>query len=167
MNRGMRSTKFKQVSSFLIATVLAQSVYAQRPVSTEFDAFAREVEVWMRDNLDEDVLHILNQVDRERVRDLFGELNKSLGNTNVFDLAPLKEAATYLQPLLERFEETRPYASWLKTHLDYLDVANEFKETKTNPTIELQRTAWNKRLEKRLLPSRADKYVLRLKQLFI
>lgn len=152
---------------FFIAAVLTGPVCAQEPASAEFDAFAREVEVWIRDNLDEDVLHMLNQVDRDRVRELFTELNKSLGNDNVYDLAPLKEAASYLHPLLERFEETRPYASWLKTHLDYLDVADEFKQTTTRPTPELQRTAWDKRLAKRPLPLRAEKYVSQLKRLFL
>jgi membrane-bound lytic murein transglycosylase D len=109
-------------------------------------------------------------VDRDRVRELFAQLNKSLGNDNVSDLAPLKEAASYLQPVLEHFEETRPYASWLKTHLDYLDVADELKAkaaAQHNPTPESQRAAWDKRLERRPLPTRADKYVSRLKPLFI
>jgi glucuronate isomerase len=136
MVRGMLPANFMRTlgrryslyAAFLVAALLAvEPVCAQTPTSAEFDAFAREVETWMRDNLDEEVLHILNQVDREAVRQLFAELNKSLGNDNVYDLAPLREAASYLQPLLEQFEATRPYASWLKTHLDYLDVADEFK----------------------------------------
>jgi len=159
-------------AGFLMAALLAAPVCAQTPAPAEFDAFAREVEAWMRDNLDEDVLHILSQVDRERVRDLFRELNKSLANDNVYDLASLREGASYLQPLLERFEETRPYASWLKTHLDYLDVADELERKappspRPNPTPESQRAAWDKRLEKRPLPARAEKYISRLKPLFI
>ena len=158
-------------AGFLMAALLATSVCAWA-APTEFDAFTREVETWMRDNLDEDVLRSLGQVDRQRVRDLFSELNKSLGNDNVYDLASLKEGASYLQPLLEQFDETRPYASWLKTHLDYLDVADELKQKappspKSNPTPESQRAAWDKRLEKRTLPARAEKYVSRLKPLFI
>jgi len=157
-------------AGFLVAALSAAQVCAQTP--TEFDAFARGVEAWARDNLDEDVLHLLNQVDRERVRDLFRELNKSLGNDNVYDLASLKETASYLQPVLERFEETRPYASWLKTHWDYLDVADELERKappspRSNPTVESQRAAWDKRLGKRPLPARAEKYVSRLKPLFI
>src|SRR5215204_6769946 len=109
------------VTAFLIAALFAVPVYAQKPPAFDFDAFAPEVEAWMRDNLDDDALHILKQVDRDRVRDFFRNLNKSLGNDNVYDLAPLKDTASYLQPLLEQFETTRPYASWLKTHLDYLD----------------------------------------------
>lgn len=162
----VRKVRHSIGSAFVIAALLAGPVWAQQPATPEFDAFVREVEVWMRDNLDEDVLRLLNQVDRERVRDLFAELNKSLGNTNVYDLAPLKEAASYLQPVLEQFEATRPYASWLKTHLDYLDVADELRR-KADPTVESQRTAWDKRLDKRPVPVRAEKYVSRLKRLFI
>ena len=97
-------------------------------------------------------------MDRDRARELFTQLNRSLGNDNIYDLAPLKEGASYLQPILEHFEETRPYASWLKTHLDYLDVADELKRKglpRLNPTAESQRAAWDKRLEKRPLPLRA------------
>jgi membrane-bound lytic murein transglycosylase D len=162
----MRKFRPATRAGFLLAALVAGPLCAQTPATSEFDAFTREVEIWMRENLDDDVLHILNQVDRERVKELFGQLNKSLGNTNVYDLAPLKEAASYLQPLLDQFESTRPYASWLKTHLDYLDVADELKR-KANSTPESQRAAWNKRLEKRPLPSRAEKYVSRLKPLFI
>jgi membrane-bound lytic murein transglycosylase D len=167
----MRKLRRPQHAGFFVTVLLAVPLYAQTP-SLEFDAIAREVELWARDNLDDDVLHILNQVDRERVRELFTDLNKSFGNDNVYDLAPLKEAASYLQPLLEQFEETRPYASWLKTHLDYLDVADELKRKaprspRPNPTPESQRTAWDKRFERRPIPARAEKYVSRLKPLFI
>lgn len=155
-------------AAFLIGALFT----AQAAPTAEFDAFARELELWARDNLDESVLHILKQVDRDRVRELFAELNKSLGNDNVYDLAPLKEAASYLQPLLEQFDETRPYASWLKTHLDYLDVADELKRKappsgRPDPTPESQRAAWDKRLEERPRPARAERYVSRLKPLFI
>ncbi|HKQ38085.1 MAG TPA: lytic transglycosylase domain-containing protein [Verrucomicrobiae bacterium] len=155
-----------------MAVFWAGGARGQTPAPADFDALAREVEVWMRENLDEGVLHIFNQVDRERVRELFAELNKSLGNDNVYDLAPLREGASRLQPLLEQFEETRPYASWLKTHFDYLDVADELRRKalpspKSNPTPESQRGAWERRLDKRPLPGRAEKYVSRLKRLFI
>ena len=166
----MRKLRPSQHAAFLLAALLAIPVWAQAPATAEFDAFARELEVWARDNLDESVLHILSQIDRDRVRELFTELNKSLGNDNVYDLAPLKEAASYLQPLLEQFEETRPYASWLKTHLDYLDVANELKRrepSRLNPTSESQRAAWDKQLQKRPPPAQAAKYVSRLKPLFV
>jgi membrane-bound lytic murein transglycosylase D len=166
----MRKPGPSQHATFLMAALLAVPVWAQTPATAEFDAFARELEVWARDNLDESVLHILSQIDRDRVRELFTELNKSLGNDNVYDLAPLKEAASYLQPLLEQFEETRPYASWLKTHLDYLDVADELKRkepSRPNPTAESQRAAWEKQFQKRPLPARAAKYVSRLKPLFV
>jgi membrane-bound lytic murein transglycosylase D len=159
------------VITVLIAALFALPVCAQTP-AIDFDAFAPEVEAWMRDNLDDDALHILKQVDRDRVRDFFRELNKSFGNNNVYDLAPLKDTASYLQPLLEQFETTRPYASWLKTHFDYLDVADEFKRkappSRTpNPAPESQRAAWSKRFDKRPLPARAEQYVSRLKPLFI
>lgn len=150
-----------------LALTLATSASAQ----ADFDELARDAEIWMRENLDDSVLHLIDQVDRERVRALFNELMTSLANDDVYDLAPLKETASSLVPVLERFEETRPYASWLKTHLDYLDVADELKRKapaspRPNPSAELQRTAWDKRLQKRPLPARAQKYISQLKSIF-
>jgi membrane-bound lytic murein transglycosylase D len=150
----------------LLAMLLTGPVFAQEPL--EFDEVARNVEAWMRDNLDESVLHILDQVDRQRVRVLFDELTTSMQNENVYDLASLKQAAWNVLPILERFEETKPYASWLKTHLDYLDVADQLKQqSQPKPAPETQRILWDRQLEKRPLPGRAQKYVSRLKQLFI
>ena len=167
----MRTLERSVHAAFFVAALFVLPLCAQTPAPAEFDALAREVEAWVRDNLDEDALRILDQIDRERVRELFTELNKSLGNDNVYDLAPLKEAASYLQPLLEQFEETRPYASWLKTHLDYLDVADELKRKEPtpphNPTPESQRAAWEKRFERRPLPAHAGKHVSRLKPIFV
>jgi membrane-bound lytic murein transglycosylase D len=167
----MRPAHFIHKLMFACYAYLAVPLYAQNPPSIDFDALAPEVEAWIRDNLDEDVLRLLNQVDRDRARDFFRDLNKSFANDNVYDLASLKEAASYLQPLLEQFEPTRSYASWLKTHFDYVDVADEFKQkappSPPNPTLESQRAAWNRRFEKRPLPTRAEKYVSALKRHFI
>src|SRR5688500_16535671 len=101
----MRPAHF--IHKLLFACFAVTPLHAQNPPAIDSDLFAPEVEAWMRANLDEDVLLLLNQVDRERVRDLFKDLNKSLANDNVYDLAPLKEAASSLQPLLEQFETTR------------------------------------------------------------
>jgi membrane-bound lytic murein transglycosylase D len=150
----------------LLAVLLTGRAFAQQP--SEFDEFARNVEAWMRDNLDESVLHILNQVDRQQVRALFDELMASMRKEDVYQLAALKEAARNVLPILEQFEETQPYASWLKTHLDYFDVADQLKrEGQPKPAPETQRTLWDKQFQKRPLPARAQKYVSRLKPLFV
>jgi peptidoglycan lytic transglycosylase D len=136
----------------LLAALLSGGAFAQDPL--DLGEFARNVETWMRDN--------------QSVRALFEELTTSLRNDNVYDLASLRQAARNVLPILEQFEETEPYASWLKTHLDYLDVADQLKQQgQRTPAPETQRTLWDKQLEKRPIPARAQKYVSRLKPLFV
>jgi DNA-binding protein Fis len=88
-----------------------------------FDA----AETWAQANLNEDVLTGLQQVDRERVEQFLRDYQKQLEGQYVVDLAALKDAATVILPLLEAHEETLPYAVWLKSQLDYLDVAEELR----------------------------------------
>ncbi len=88
-----------------------------------FDA----AESWARENLDEDVLRALQQLDREKVEQFLRDYQKGLQGEYVLDLAALKDAATVVLPLLEAREETLPYAVWLKSQLDYLDVAEELR----------------------------------------
>ena len=85
-----------------------------------------------------------------------------------------------LLPLLEGHEETAPYAVWLKAHLDYLDVAEQFRRTMPapqvkpgqppkpapNPAPKLEREVWVKKLGDRPWPKAAKPYVPRLKPIF-
>jgi len=125
----------------------------------------QSIEEWARENIDESVLEALEQVDQDRVRGFFTELRQRLEGASVYDLSSLKDTASRLLPLLETFEETRPYAAWLQTHIDYFEAADELRrEMKPttpkpatpaplpNPPPQLQRTLWTKKLEKRLLP---------------
>ena len=142
----------------------------------QLDELLRSGEQWLRDNLDPDILDALDNVDQERALSLFKEMNRRFQADNVYDLAALKDTASSLLPLLQRYEQTRPYAAWLQSHLDYLAVAEEFHTRSKpkpggplppNPSLEEERTAWNRQLEKRPLPSRAETYVPRLKPIFI
>jgi membrane-bound lytic murein transglycosylase D len=81
---------------------------------------------------------------------------------------------------LEQFEETLPYALWLKTRLDYLEVADQFRfiipppkprpgqppERIPNPPPQKQREVWVKRLIERPWPKGAQRYVSHLKPIF-
>ncbi|MCI0746347.1 MAG: lytic transglycosylase domain-containing protein [Verrucomicrobia subdivision 3 bacterium] len=134
------------------------------------------IEEWARENIDEDVLKALGGADQERIRSFLSDLNRTLQNDSVYDLGALKDGATTLLPLLEGMEETRPYASWLKTHLDYFDVADDWRRSQprpkpgapaVNPTVENQREAWERQIKGRSLPPRAQKYVPRLKPIFV
>jgi membrane-bound lytic murein transglycosylase D len=145
------------------------------------DDLMKSAERWVRDNLDQRALRVLKESDQQRVQSLFAELTRRLQESNVYALAPLKGSATRLLPLLQQAKETRPYAEWLQSHLDYLEVAEELRRRMHRappkpgapapppaaPTPEVQRSVWDKQLEKRPLPPGAQTYVPRLKPIFV
>jgi HEAT repeat protein len=80
---------------------------------------------------------------------------------------------------LQRHEETLPYALWLKTQLDYPEVADQFRliikppkpppdqpPLPPNPTPQQERASWIQKLAQRPWPDNAKTYVARLKPLF-
>ena len=146
----------------------------------QLDDLDPSVEQWLRDNLDDRVLQALQEKDQERARKLFDELLRDLQSEDIYDLSTLKETATALLPLLLQYDETRPYAEWLQTRLDYLETSSELrrqmqppppkpgvpKPPLPRPSLQLQRSVWDKQLEKRPLPPRAQTYVPQLKPIF-
>jgi membrane-bound lytic murein transglycosylase D len=130
---------------------------------------------WLNENIDDDALDALG-VDKKRAHEFFAELQKRFEGNYVYDLGALRQTATQLQPLLASFEETQPYALWLKTHLDYFDVSERLRQeaVKTatnriklaNPSPQLQRTVWVKVIEERPATTTTNKQLSRLKQIF-
>ena len=130
---------------------------------------------WLNDNIDDAALDALG-VDKDRVQKFLVELQRHLQGTYVYDLAALRGTAIHLQPLLESFEETLPYAVWLKTHLDYFDVSEKLrkevaaKSTNTSrlpdASPQLQRSIWVKVIEERPASATTNKQLARLKQIF-
>jgi len=135
---------------------------------------------WVAENFDEEVLRELSPLDRERVEEFIRDLQKSLEEAQVLDLASLKTAADFALPLLEAHEETQPYAAWLKSRLDYLDVAEELRRTAPpvavvpgqptkppeNPPPADERRAWEQKLAERPWPKGAAELVPKLKPIF-
>jgi len=140
----------------------------------------RSAEQWARQNLDENALDALDNLDREKVRTFFAEVQKQFHGEYVIDLASLKETGHALVPLLESYEETLPYAIWLKTRLDYLDVADEFRliippprsvpgqapRPTPNPKPEKEREIWIHKVADIRWPQGSKPYVLKLKPIF-
>jgi len=143
------------------------------------DDLAQSIEQWARENLDESVLEALGQIDQDRVRKFLTEVQRRFEGNSIYDLGSLKETAVQLLPVLEQFEETQPYAVWLRTHLDYFDTAEQLRReaklppakpgtpvTLPSPSLPLQRSVWVKQLAKRPLPPLAQAYLPQLKQIF-
>ena len=159
---------------FVLAWIcFAGTVLAQR--TTVLDQLGQAAEQWARENMDENVLKALETVDPGQAESLLADLNRSLKGESVYDMVRLKGTATALLPHLQKYEGTRPYASWLQAHLDYLDAAEQLRKRNqtqpgvppANPTPDQQKTVWDKQLEKRPMPPRAQTYVPRLKPIFI
>jgi membrane-bound lytic murein transglycosylase D len=135
---------------------------------------------WATENLDEDVLRVLEQADRDKVEQFIRDLQKRLQGEQVLDLASLRAAANVALPLLEVHEETQPYAAWLKSRLDYLEVAEELRlavppqtlvpgqppKPPANPTPAAERKVWQKQLTDRPWPKGAAELVPKLKPIF-
>jgi len=166
----------KRILAVLIGLSLAASAAAQDEL-LQPDEILQSVEEWVRENLDESALDELG-VDKQRVQKFLAEVRRRFQGSYVFDLDALHETATELLPILQQFEETRPYAIWLQTHLDYFEVAEELRrEVKPppdkpqplrlpNPSPQLQRSVWVRELKDRSPPPLADDYVPQLKQIF-
>jgi membrane-bound lytic murein transglycosylase D len=156
--------------------------------SLTLDDLLQSAEQWANENLDDDALRVLKNADRQKIQRLFADIQKELQGEYVIDLASLRTTAKSALPLLERYEETLPYALWLKTRLDYLDVADELRikiphpKSKPggsgepprepglpipNPPPQLERQVWIEKLSERPWPSTAKPYVSRLKPIFI
>ena len=131
---------------------------------------------WVNENIDDRVLDALG-VDEDRTRQFLAELQRQFEGTYVYDLGALRDTATQLLPLLEKYEETQPYAAWLRSRLDYFEVSEKLRRdlaTKnTNsvrlpaPSPQMERTVWVKMLEQRPVPPAARPQLARLKAIFI
>jgi membrane-bound lytic murein transglycosylase D len=164
------------VASLLLGAVLSS---AQDDIMT-LDDLVQSADQWAKENLDEDALRALQDVDRDKVKQFFANIQKQFDGEYVVDLASLKDTATTVLPLLERHEDTQPYAAWLKARLDYLDVADQFRRTSPPPKVEpgqppkpvpnpapqVERETWSKQLAGRPWPEAAKPYVSRLKPIF-
>jgi membrane-bound lytic murein transglycosylase D len=130
---------------------------------------------WLNDNIDDAAFDALG-VDKDRAQKFLSELQKRLRGTYVYDLGALRDTAKQLQPLLENFEETQPYAVWLKAHLDYFEVSEKLRKEATakstnttrlpNASPQLQRSVWIKVIEDRPATVITNKQLARLKQIF-
>jgi membrane-bound lytic murein transglycosylase D len=145
------------------------------------DDAVRSAQDWARDNLDQDTLRSLSDVDRKKVQQFLDELQKQFHGQYVINLAELRETARTVLPILKNQPETQPYAEWLETRLDYLDVAEQLRviipppksepgkppPPLPNPPAEKEREVWIKKLSDRPVPDVAKSYVTRLKPVFV
>ncbi len=138
-------------------------------------------QAWAEENLDTNVLNSLQQVDQDKVQQLFRDLQKEFQGEYVIDLAAVKSAAQLALPLLASHDETRPYAVWLSTRMDYFQVADELRLAIPPPKVEpgqtspplpnppaaKEREIWVKKVADRPWPPAAKDKVPKLKPVFV
>lgn len=174
----MRPVAFIIMLLVCAVPAFAQTRAAEKQVT--IDDLISGAEDWAKEYLDDDVLELLDEIDRDRVKAFLTDLEARMQTNSVYELAPLRKQARELVPLLEEYEETEPLAQWLKTRLDYLDVAEELKRAqplppkqptqiviRKAPELSVQRTVWKRQFDQRGLPANADTYVPRLKEIFV
>jgi membrane-bound lytic murein transglycosylase D len=135
---------------------------------------------WAQENLDTNVLDSLPEIDETRVRQFFRDVQQRFQGDYVVDIAGLRQTAQGVLPLLENNEGTQPYAAWLKSQMDYLEVADEIRitipppnietnqpsQTIVNPPPQTERALWVKKVANRPWPAAAKEYVPQLKPIF-
>ena len=160
--------------------MLFAAEWARAQDEMTLDDVLQSADQWAKENLDEDALRALQTGDRQKVKDVFAQIEKQLHGEYVVDLASVKDAAEALLPVLESYEETQPYAVWLKTRLEYLEVAEQIKQNAPapkpkpgqtpkpapNPPAEKERVIWKAKLAERPWPPAAKEYVTTLKPIF-
>lgn len=164
----------KRLMIFFCGFVLCGETWAQEQ---EIDPaqLIQSADQFLRENVDDSVLEALG-VDAGRAHQFLADLERQFQGTYVYDLAAMREPAAQILPLLEQYEETAPFAAWLKTRLDYLEVATKFRKALTpkgtnlarlpNPSPQLERKAWIEVIEDRPMPPLAFPQVARLKKIF-
>jgi len=147
----------------------------------DWNAVLDSAQQWAQQNLDDDVLRALQNVDRDKVEDFLKNYQDYLRGDYVLDVAQLKDAAHVILPLLDTHEETRPYAAWLRSRLDYFEAADEMNAalpppkpgpgtnvvTRENPPFKLEQQIWTRQVASRPWPKAAAGLVPRLKSVFI
>lgn len=164
----------KRRAAILLVFAAALAAFA-RADDDELGELMDSAERWAQENLDEDVIALFEEADGERIRQLFAALQKEFAANDVLDLGELNGAARAILPLLEGYEETLPYALWLRPRLDYLEVAETFRKAPTprlppgetvKPEATVLREAWVRKLKGRPWPEPARRHVKALKPIF-
>lgn len=158
-----------------LLVLLDFAAHAQQPeLELDLGTAVEAAQDWAAENLDETVLQTLPEVDRKQVEGFLNAFATQLRGSNVVDVARFKDAAKLVLPLLDAYEETTPLAAWLRTRLDYFEVAEELEKSmpavrdplQTNPPPAAERTVWVKKLSQTDWPKGAKELVPTLKPIF-
>lgn len=174
----MRSVLIKNLILTLIICLFLPLRGAEDTI--DLNKLLQEGGKFLKENLDDSFLENLDANTKAEIDALLMRIQAAFQGEYVIDVATLKDIVNAVLPFLESYEETEPFAAWLKARLDYFDVASELKlivpppETKpgeppkppVNPSPQIQRKVWQKHVEKTPAPKNAKVYVEKLKPVF-
>ena len=174
----------KRTRAFLFATFLTVAIPGVAQTNPEDLSQLLEVgRNLVNQHLDSRGIALEIPGDLDQTRAWMKTLQDRFAGEYVLDLSRLRPAAEAALPWLESSEETKPYAIWLRTRLDYFRAAEELQRltpapkpqkpnTKTapalqsKPTPEQQRRVWSRVVALEPWPVDAGKYVTQLKPVF-
>ena len=166
------------------ALTLATCAWAEEQTVNADDTFQSATE-FLQDNAE---LLDAAGIDVKEAQRVITDLNTRFQGTYVYDLGAIQENAKELIPILEQSDITSDYAAWLRSRLDYFEVAEQLRKqaatntvvtttniitiTRTNivrlpdPSPQQERKAWTAVIEKRPVPPMAKKHLATLKRIF-
>lgn len=172
---------------FLCGTALLAAT-AARPAGApalDFRSLVEQGRRYLEENVPDEWLDALPEADEEKIRGLLQQIETGLAGEYVIDLARLRGSARTLLPLLEGFPEARPYAAWLRSRMDYFDVAEELRvrvgappappsrpapapppPARPLPSPEVEREVWRRQVERRPEPAGAAALARQLRPVF-
>lgn len=135
---------------------------------------------WLEGQVDPDLARTLQSLDARAIEPVLRDILARLQGEYVIDLEALEGTARSVLPLLESHPDTRPYAAWLRSRVDYGEVARWLREAlrvptppspappqpPPVPTPNQGRRAWERSMERRPAPKGAGVWVPRLKPVF-
>jgi len=164
----------------LLALLVTLTASGQQELDLDVGQLLESAQDWAEENLDESLLRALPEVDRDQVEKFLRQFQAQLQQDYVLDLAGLKETAQFVLPLLDAHPDTQPYAAWLRTRLDYFEIAEELRrqgpplkpkpgqtpKPAGNPSAAVERKVWEQKLSRRDRPAAANPLVPKLKSIF-
>jgi membrane-bound lytic murein transglycosylase D len=165
-----------------VLILLASSLFARAADDTvDLPDLMQGAQQWAQENLDTNIINLAPDVNDPQVQQFFRDVQKNFQGDYVVDIAPLRQTAQAILPLLENNDDTQPYAAWLNSQMDYLDVADEIRisipppttvtnqpspPVAVNPSAQKERELWVKKVSPEPWPDGAKKYVPELKPIF-
>jgi membrane-bound lytic murein transglycosylase D len=98
------------------------------PDLPDLEDFLGDAREWIDDNLDQRVAQAIDGLEEpspDTTRAALREIQREFGGDHILDIIRIRRIAELLLPLLEEFEETADQVPWLRTRLDYIDVADD------------------------------------------